>query len=160
MRTACCSSFVRTSWRRRGRAGWQVSNRGNCTTTRCVYEPQTREIGDYRFTIAFADIQRPVTSPDIATAGGMIIQIGPEEYLIAGQGITVTFKPVGDGPASAGIDSAYEGVFDAGGGWVPGRLLNGDQTHQGRHIRLGAGRFADPAGEALPLPLTSMCLDA
>lgn len=104
-----------------------------------VYEPQTREIGGYRFTIAFADIQRPVTSPDIATAGGMIIQIGPEEYLIAGQGITVTFKPVGDGPASAGIDSAYEGVFDAGGGWVPGRLLNGDQTHQGRHIRLGAG---------------------
>lgn len=104
-----------------------------------VYEPQTREIGGYRFTIAFADIQRPVTSPDIATAGGMIIQIGPEEYLIAGQGITVTFKPVGDGPASAGIDSAYEGVFDAGGAWVPGRLLNGDQTHQGRHIRLGAG---------------------
>ena len=30
---------------------------------------------------------------------------------------------------------------DAAGKWVPGRLLNGDQTHQGRHIRLAPGAF-------------------
>jgi hypothetical protein len=71
----------------------------------------------------------------------MIIQVAPEEYLIAGQGITVTFQPVGDGPPLAGIDSAWEGTFVAGGKWVPGRLLNGDQTHQGRHIRLPAGAW-------------------
>jgi hypothetical protein len=28
---------------------------------------------------------------------------------------------------------------DAHGEWVPGRLLNGDQTHQGRHLRLAPG---------------------
>lgn len=106
-----------------------------------VYEPVTETIGDYRFTVAFADIQRPVATPETASAGGIIIQVGPEDYLIAGQGITVTMKPVGDGPPLAGLDSVWEGRFDAAGKWVPGRLLNGDQTHQGRHVRLPAGQF-------------------
>jgi beta-galactosidase GanA len=106
-----------------------------------VYEPVTETIGNYRFTVAFADIQRPVPTPEIGGYGGMIIQTGPEDYLIAGQGITVTFQPVGDGPALAGIDHAWEGKFDAGGRWVSGRLLNGDQTHQGRHIKLPSGKY-------------------
>jgi beta-galactosidase GanA len=106
-----------------------------------VYEPVVETIGDYRFTVSFADIQRPTATPDTATYGGTIIQIAPEEYLIAGQGITVTFQPVGDGPELAGIDSDWEGSFDARGNWAPGRLLNGDQTHQGRHVRLPAGQF-------------------
>ena len=106
-----------------------------------VYEPVTETIGNYRFTVAFADIQRPVPTPEIGSYGGMIIQTGPEDYLIAGQGITVTFQPVGDGPALAGIDHAWEGKFDAGGRWVSGRLLNGDQTHQGRHIKLPSGKY-------------------
>lgn len=106
-----------------------------------VYEPETRDVGPYRFTIAYADIQRPVITPQTASFGGTIIEIGPEEYLIAGQGVTVTFKPRADGSALAGIDSAWEGHFDATGKWVAGRLLNGDQTHQGRHIRLEAGKW-------------------
>jgi hypothetical protein len=53
----------------------------------------------------------------------------------------VTFAPVGDGPPLAGIDSVWEGTFDSRGTWVPGRLLNGDQTHQGRHLRLAPGHF-------------------
>ncbi|MDX3910742.1 MAG: DUF5597 domain-containing protein [Sphingobium sp.] len=53
----------------------------------------------------------------------------------------MTFRPVGQGPGLAGIDSAWEGQFDASGQWVSGRLMNGDQTHQGRHIRLPAGEF-------------------
>lgn len=106
-----------------------------------VYEPVTEKIGNYRFTVSYADIQRPVLNPETGNAGGIIIQTGPEDYLIAGQGITVTFAPVGPGPSLAGIDSAYEGHFDAQGRWVAGRLLNGDQTHQGRHIRLFPGQW-------------------
>lgn len=105
------------------------------------YEPQVRDIGGYRFTIAYADIQRPTMTPDTAGCGGLIIQTGEDDYLVAGQGITVTFKPIGAGPGLAGIDRAHEGVFDAAGNWKPGRLLNGDQTHQGRHIRLPAGTW-------------------
>lgn len=103
------------------------------------YAPQVRDLGGYRLTVSFADIQKPTATSETAGYGGLVVQIGPEEYLIAGQGITVTFKPLGDGPGQAGIDSAYEGVFDATGTWRAGRLLNGDQTHQGRHIRLPAG---------------------
>jgi beta-galactosidase GanA len=106
-----------------------------------IYEPQTREIGDYRFTIAYADIQKPVLTPEVVNAGGIIIQTGPEEYLIAGQGITVTFAGIGAGPALVGIDQTWEGHFDATGRWVPLRLLNGDQIHQGRHIRLEPGAW-------------------
>ena len=39
-----------------------------------------------------------------------------------------------------GILSAQEGKY-ADGRWTPGRWLNGDQTHQGRHVRLPSGRF-------------------
>jgi beta-galactosidase GanA len=43
--------------------------------------------------------------------------------------------------ASPGIDSDWEGTFDPKGTWVPGRLLNGDQTLQGRHLRLPPDEF-------------------
>ena len=61
--------------------------------------------------------------------------------MVAGQGMIVTFTPVGEGPPLAGIDNVWEGTFDSHGTWVPGRLLNGDQTHQGRHLRLAPGHF-------------------
>ena len=105
------------------------------------YAPDTRRIGDYRFTVAYADIQRPAMTPETAGYGGLIIQTGPEDYLVAGQGITVTFEAIGDGPSLVGIDRAEEGVFDATGRWVPGRVLNGDQTHQGRRLMLAPGRW-------------------
>jgi len=107
--------------------------------------PVTEVVGSYRFTVAFVDTQRPKSEQNTSAHGGLIIQTGPEEYLVAGQGMIVTFTPVGDGPPRAGIaplvgiESAWEGSFDAKGAWVPGRLLNGDQTHQGRHLRLAPG---------------------
>ena len=96
------------------------------------FAPDTATIGDYRFTVAYGAAANAQT----AGYGAIVIQTGPEDYLIAGQGVTVTFEPVNGG--SAGIDKAWEGRFE-NGTWVPGRLLNGDQTHQGRHIALYAG---------------------
>jgi hypothetical protein len=106
-----------------------------------LYEPQTRQLGGYRFTIAYADIQRPTLAGTTAGAGGVIVQVAVDEFLIAGQGITVTFAPVGAGPDQVGLDSVWEGRFDAAGAWRPGRLLNGDQTHQGRHVSLPTGQW-------------------
>jgi beta-galactosidase GanA len=103
--------------------------------------PVSETIGDYRFTVSFVDTQASKTEQSTASHGGLIIQTGPEDYLVAGQGMIVTFQPIGDGPPLAGIDSDWEGTFDARGAWSPGRLLNGDQTHQGRHLRLAPGRF-------------------
>lgn len=66
--------------------------------------------------------------------------LGADEFLIAGTGIVVTFTPNGAGDPIAGILSANEGRF-VDGRWVPGRRMNGDQTHQGRHVSLGADAF-------------------
>ena len=52
-----------------------------------VYEPQVRRIGDFRLTVAFADIQRPVLTPETGGYGGIVIQVDRDEYLIAGQGL-------------------------------------------------------------------------
>jgi beta-galactosidase GanA len=104
-------------------------------------QPVARTLGDYTFTVGFLDPWTPKADQKTAAHGGLILQIGPEEYLIAGRGLVVTFAGAGDGSALAGIDSAVEGVFDPQGRWVPGRTLNGDQTHQGRHIRLAPDSF-------------------
>jgi len=72
-------------------------------------------------------------------AGGLVIATGPDEFLFAGMGVIVTF----DSPVAGdivGISSVEEGRF-ADGQWQHVRWLNGDQTHQGRHLRLEPGRF-------------------
>jgi beta-galactosidase GanA len=103
--------------------------------------PVAETIGGYRFTVSFQDPWTAKSSQNTATHGGLIIQTGAEDYLVAGQGVTITFAPVGNGAQLAGIDNVWEGTFDSRGAWVPGRLLNGDQTHQGRHLRLAPGVF-------------------
>jgi beta-galactosidase GanA len=73
--------------------------------------------------------------------GGLIIALAPDEFLIAGIGIVVTFAPTGPGAPIAGILSAQEGRY-VRGKWTVTRWLNGDQTHQGRHIRLEPNEFS------------------
>jgi hypothetical protein len=81
-------------------------------------------------------------SPPRATlpAGAILIQLGPDELLIGGIGVTVTFKAPAPGDPIIGILECEEGRYE-GGQWRHVRWLNGDQTHQGRHIRLEPGRF-------------------
>ena len=67
--------------------------------------------------------------------GGLIIQQDADTYLIVGKGLIVTFKPKGDDGTIAGIGHIDLGeVVD--GKFVAKRRLNGDQSHQGRHMRL------------------------
>jgi beta-galactosidase GanA len=74
-----------------------------------------------------------------APAGGLVIALGDDEFLFAGIGLTITFAPV-EGGQQAGLLSVEEGRY-VGGQWQHIRWLNGDQTHQGRHVRLEPGRF-------------------
>jgi beta-galactosidase GanA len=107
-----------------------------------IETPVTETLGDYRFTVTFIDPWIPRADQKVAAHGGLIIQTGSEDYLVAGQGITITFAPANnEGPPFVGLDSVWEGTFDARGTWTPGRLLNGDQTHQGRHVRLAPGEY-------------------
>ncbi len=74
-----------------------------------------------------------------APAGGLMIVLGEDEFLFAGIGLTITFASTEPGQ-QAGILSCAEGRFE-NGQWKHLRWLNGDQTHQGRHVRLEPGRF-------------------
>jgi len=102
--------------------------------------PVKTTMGGIEFTVTFIDPWTARDQQTIGNHGGLMIYGGDEDFWFAGQGITITFKGADDGPPLVGIDLADEGEFDAQGKWVAGRRLNGDQTHQGRHIRLPPGK--------------------
>ena len=104
-----------------------------------VDTPVKKTMAGFEFTVTFIDPWTPKDQQTIANHGGMLVH-SDKDFWFAGQGITITFKGAEPGSPSVGIDIAEEGVFDAQHQWVPGRRLNGDQTHQGRHIRLPPGK--------------------
>lgn len=71
----------------------------------------------------------------------IIIQTGESEFYIGGTGVVVTFKNWRQRDKNVGILKTEEGYFD-NGKWNVIRHLNGDQTHQGRHIRIGHGNYS------------------
>ena len=73
-------------------------------------------------------------------SGGLVLATAPDELIFGGTAVTVTFVSSKAG-RRVGILSAEEGRF-VGGKWENIRWLGGDQTHQGRHIRLEPGRFS------------------
>jgi len=68
-------------------------------------------------------------------AGGIIICTGNGEYMVAGNGIVLSFPSSAGGKTATGIDYIDEGSY-VDGKWTPLRRLNGDQSHQGRHLRI------------------------
>ncbi len=74
-------------------------------------------------------------------AGAIVIQLGQDDLLIGGIGVTVTFSSPTPGDPRIGILDCAEGRYEDGQ-WHHQRWLNGDQTHQGRHVRLEPGHFA------------------
>lgn len=104
-------------------------------------------------------------------AGGMVINLGKDEYLIAGKGIVVKWETADEKSAQAalgedgfqlagnekgtsksdnnvwkgkeriGILSCDEVDINPDGTFRVLRRLNGDETHQGRHVRIGVDDF-------------------
>ncbi len=77
--------------------------------------------------------------PGVPLGSAMILQLAPNEFAVVGMGVTVTFAPA-DGKGILGIEQVQEGRF-VNGAWNGSRWLNGDQTHQGRHIHLDEGHW-------------------
>jgi beta-galactosidase GanA len=99
--------------------------------------PREVRLGEHTLRVRFVDPFTPRDQQDIAAHGGLVIQLAPEAYLVAGKGLTVTFSA---DEGIVGIESVREGRY-VNAAWRPGRLLNGDQSHQGRHLRLPPGEF-------------------
>jgi len=115
-------------------------------------QPQQLRLGGYTMYVTY---ERPTQAtpqaaqnPGVPTStaqganvlsGGLAIASGPDEFVFAGTGMTITFEV--DMPKElVGIVSVDEGGY-VNGQWKQGRRLNGDQTHQGRHLRIPPGRF-------------------
>jgi hypothetical protein len=96
--------------------------------------PLHATLGEAAFTATTIDPWTPRDAQDPASHGALLIWLGGEDYLIAGQGVTVTIEPA-DGKGRLGFDWVEEGRFEEDR-WIVRRRLNGDQTHQGRHVRL------------------------
>ncbi len=70
----------------------------------------------------------------------MILDMGGDEYLFIGTGVVTTMTPA-DGKGKAGIERIDEIVFEEDGTMKKLRRLNGDENHQGRHIRIPFGEY-------------------
>jgi beta-galactosidase GanA len=70
--------------------------------------------------------------------GVLIIQTGKDDFIVAGTGIVITFSCT-DNSRVANIASADEVQYE-NGKEIKSRRMNGDQDHQGRHIRIPDGQ--------------------
>ena len=70
----------------------------------------------------------------------MIMDMGNDMYLLMGTGVVTTVSS-SDGKGRVGIERIDEVVFDDYGRMKKLRRLNGDESHQGRHIRIPFGSF-------------------
>lgn len=102
--------------------------------------PQQFELGGYRFHATFLHQWTPVGEQRPATHGAIIVNLGEDEFLVAGSGVYLEFESLDATRREAGIESIWEGEF-AEGRWMPGRLLNGDESHQGRRLMLPREEF-------------------
>lgn len=137
---------------------------GNAKESKIVETDGLKTISSHFFTLPWDSRATDGTVwPD---GGGMVIRLGKDEYLIAGTGIVVkwesaeessTEKKLGEdgfmltgedtkdnewkGKERIGILSCDEVDINPDGTLKVIRRLNGDETHQGRHVRIGVDDY-------------------
>lgn len=102
--------------------------------------PVQVSMGTYSLDVSFSNQWGKTEDQEIDARGGLVIQVSDNEFVVAGKGLTVTFKDGSGSTDSVAIEKLTAGVFEDGR-WKDGRWLNGDESHQGRHVRLPADDF-------------------
>jgi hypothetical protein len=96
------------------------------------------ELGGYTLNVGLARNRRtPDVVPD-QIGYGIFMATGPDEYLLAGNNLQITFTPNTPGPSIAGIARQENGHFE-NGKWVVTRYLAGDDSV----LRYDIGKVAD-----------------
>ena len=94
-------------------------------------------LGDYEFTARHTHTygwEPGSESDEWEPAGAIIIQTGTNEFYYAGFGVSLVARNLRNKDVRVGILKTERGYF-LDNDWVIYQHLNGDQTHQGRHIR-------------------------
>ncbi|MFZ6756325.1 DUF5597 domain-containing protein [Undibacterium sp. Ji50W] len=103
--------------------------------------PQKVTMGSFALQVDLNNRWSKTETKDLEAHGGLIIRLSDNEFLIAGKGLTVTFKDASDPARLVGFEKITEGSYE-NGKWVEGRWLNGDESHQGRQIMLSNKEFS------------------
>lgn len=96
---------------------------------------RTIAVGGYLFE---ATLSRSWPARTIVTDNGAMIVIegGPNEFYVAGSGLSVSFARDPDTDNKLGGIASIEEVNRVNGEWVTLRRLNGDQNNQGRQLQM------------------------
>jgi beta-galactosidase GanA len=125
-----------------------TANHGQDKIEGVLFDKENQEsifrLGDYEFTAKHsytlgyeANSKNEIWEP----AGALIVQTNDKEFYLAGSGVVLTFKNLKNPELIVGILKADEGRFEEDK-WNVIRHLNGDQTHQGRHVRIFLDDFS------------------
>ena len=95
--------------------------------------------GDYRLRVEYENLQEP--------AYGLIIQTKEDEFIVAGMNFKVFFSYTGEKVGYIG--QVWEGKYEDEV-WIPGRLLNGDETWHNAVLRVfGREHISSTRNEAV-----------
>lgn len=112
---------------------------------------QQIKLGDYILDVGLPRNRRtPDVVPDL-TGYGIFMATGPDEYLLAGNNLQITFTPNTPGPPVAGIARQENGHFE-NGKWVVTRYLAGDDSVLRYDIATVAGMGQSGSGVRLSAP--------
>lgn len=137
----------------------------NDSTERILRHDGLKITANHYFTLPWDP--RATDGSEWMPVGGVIIRRAPDEYIIAGTGIVVKFEnetessvkrnlgedgflnagsdrnaaPSWGGGMRAGLASVDEVAVNSDGTLRFVRRYNGDETHQGRHVRIGVDDF-------------------
>lgn len=137
----------------------------NDSTERILRHDGLKITANHYFTLPWDP--RATDGSEWMPVGGVIIRLAPDEYIIAGTGIVVKFEnetessvkrnlgedgflnagsdrnaaPSWGGGMRAGLASVDEVAVNPDGTLQFVRRYNGDETHQGRHVRIGVDDF-------------------
>lgn len=100
----------------------------------------TISLGNYVLTVTHSyNLPWAPKTGDWPSTGGIIVNLPNDEFYVGGTGLVISFKSTNG--SQAGILSVDEGKFfnDI---WQPGRRMNGDEDHQGRHLRIDVNDYS------------------
>jgi hypothetical protein len=85
------------------------------------------KVGDYLLDVGLPRNFRALSVVPDLTGYGIFMQVGPDEFYLAGNNLQVAFTPATPGPPIAGLAWQECGRFE-GGKWVATRYLAGDDS--------------------------------
>ncbi len=124
-----------------------IAGQGNGTIAGVLLDSADQKaevpLGDYVFTIRheYSWPYAAKSEGDNPRFGCLIMMVSSNVYFVAGRGVVVTFQTRSKDGSIAGIGTMEAGRF-VDGKWIPGLRMNGDQTHQGRHMNLPGNTYS------------------